>query len=106
MSQRKPQTPAELINADIERLSTLVKNLFINNRNFETGYYFSEYPRTERFVREVLREQAEHILLRIDEIKERVSIELGPETDNATDGNDEIKQLTEICLRNKPKVRG
>ncbi len=96
MNQRKPQTPAYLINADIERLSALVKNLLIKNINFENGFYFREYPRTERFVREVLREQAEHILLRIDEIKDRVSIELQSEAEFAADSSKDQDQAAPV----------
>ncbi len=101
---KKPQSPADLINADLELLSAMVKNLLVNNINFKNGYYFSKYPGSERFVREVLRDQAEHILIRIDEVKERVSIEIGPESDADRD-DDKIKRLTEVLLCNKPKVR-
>jgi hypothetical protein len=62
---------------DFDKLTSLIINLLVTNKNFETGYYFKEYPQTIRFVNNVLREQAVYIIERLASINEEVIDEYG-----------------------------
>ena len=73
---RKIFTPADIIDMKFDQLKSLVNNLLINNRNFKSGYYFRTYPSTSIFVRHVLRDQAEHIIGRIEQLQDDVMGEI------------------------------
>lgn len=75
---RKTQ-PHDVIALHFDGLVNSVRKLLIKNRNFKTSedgphnrreaFYFREYPRTEDFVRGVLKGQAEFIIEKIEELK-------------------------------------
>lgn len=72
--------PHQIIERNFTSLTRLVRNLLIDNKNFQIStdvasgsshqaHYFKEYPQSSDFVRHVLREQAEFILERVDDLK-------------------------------------
>lgn len=72
--------PHELIARNFDSLIRCVTNLLVDNRNFKIqrdptthrqtqAHYFTEYPRTQDYVRDVLKNQADHIVERIEELK-------------------------------------
>lgn len=75
---RKTQ-PHDVIALHFDGLIGSVRKLLIKNRNFKTSedgphnrreaFYFREYPRTQDFVRGVLKGQAEFIIEKIEELK-------------------------------------
>jgi len=69
-------TPADIIDIQFDQLKSLVNNLLINNRNFKTGYYFRTYSSTSIFVKQILHDQAEHIIRRIEQLQNSVLAEL------------------------------
>lgn len=80
--RRKP-TLAEATGAEFDQLARLVRNLLVDNKNFESGYYYREYPSSRDFVRRVLREHAQHIIERIETLKEDVVANLRHEVDDS-----------------------
>lgn len=75
---RKTQ-PHDVIALHFDGLVSSVRKLLIKNPNFKTSedgphnrreaFYFREYPRTDDFVRGVLKGQAEFIIEKIEELK-------------------------------------
>jgi hypothetical protein len=61
--------PHQFVGTAFDGLSALVRNLLLDNKNFQSGHYCREYPRTDQFVRHVLTVYAEAILDRIDEVR-------------------------------------
>ncbi|PZR93515.1 MAG: hypothetical protein DI537_10370 [Stutzerimonas stutzeri] len=72
--------PHQVIARNFDSLSRCVRNLLIDDPNFKVqrdpvtrqqtqGYYFRAHPKTEDFVREVLKQQAELIIERVEELK-------------------------------------
>jgi len=61
--------PEQFVGIAFDGLSALVRNLLIENKNFENGIYFRELPRTDEYVRTVLKPHAQAILDRIKEVR-------------------------------------
>lgn len=69
---RRTVTLRQAIDAQFDQLARLVANLLVDNVNFETGYYFRQYPNTVDFVARVLPLHAEGIRERVAALKEVV----------------------------------
>ncbi len=69
---RRTPTPAEVVDREMEAVERLVRNLLVDNRNFQPAqdgaepYQFRETPRTADFVRGPLSRLADHILERLE----------------------------------------
>lgn len=72
---RAPSTPAEVVDRSPGELSRLVRNLLIDNKNFQSrdgkeAHAFIEHPRTSGFVSGPPKSSAEFILNKIEGVKE------------------------------------
>jgi hypothetical protein len=76
MKERKPMEPDELMRREFKALSKCVKNLLIDNKNFQgdwdkRGYYF-EHHNLPSYVQGPLKDHAEFIIEKIDQLGELV----------------------------------
>ena len=67
---RTPPTPAEIVSSSMQSLERAVRNLLVDNKNFASGHYAAEFPRTAEFIAQPLKGMAEHIIGKIDEVRE------------------------------------
>ena len=69
----RKQTPAQAVASQFHSLKGLVRNLLVDNPNFhsdnrEPAYYFRQYPNTNAYAACPLRDHADFIAERIDEV--------------------------------------
>lgn len=91
---------------ELDNLRTLTNNLFIENKNLASGYYYKEYPLSSDFVRYYLKETVTLVIDRLEAIQGYITSDF--ETENIplptllTDSVKKVKEILELKMLNNP----
>jgi len=96
--------PEQFVGIAFDGLSALVRNLLIENKNFENGIYFREHPRTDDYVRTVLKSHAQAIEDRIKEVRS-LSVDMAADDQPANENARSFSRPTsgKVNVRVKPR---